>query len=333
MNKKILIRSEFKDNSGITQVSYSDFARGDLVLRYGENEAGAFEGVYAKYDDNGERTFETYYKDGVEKGPRVEKIKGIDSHIWRHTDVSTGTVGYTITPTASYSLAPEYISTSEVKELIAKERSARERLHSQEESFDPEDWLRMEVLSFLDKEMSERSLDHYSFSQELKEIFGDHIVNYNRIEDFFEDLSRGCASGILGEFAYYSDTKEFYVQHMDDIESYIEELSEESGSRIKLGDPHYNFATWLVVEGVGHSLSDGISDSFEQHLNDSFHTLSDDKVEDIVQHCSMQQVCDIAYDYLADLRMDVSEERSQAIAPNTHSINLKETDRSRGRKL
>lgn len=64
-------------------------------------------------------------------------------------------------------------------------------------------------------------MNDFSFSDELKEIFQTHIVDYDQGAGFFDDLAHGCASGILGEFVYYSQTKDFYLRHMDDIEDFI----------------------------------------------------------------------------------------------------------------
>lgn len=127
-------------------------------------------------------------------------------------------------------------------------------------SYSPADYFNEAVLEqALSQTFEEYGLDHYSFSDEMQKILLDRMSDYDNPLLALEEIStHGCASGVLPAFTYYSDTKEFYMRHMEDVEEYITDLGEEMGEPIMLSDPHYNSATWLVAEQCAYYASEEI---------------------------------------------------------------------------
>lgn len=78
----------------------------------------------------------------------------------------------------------------------------------------------------------------------------EHCDGYSNPIGFFEDLQHGgCQSGMIGMFIYNSDCKQFYIDHIDDMESFKEDLDDEVGylpNEQKL--PHYTWICWLCYE-------------------------------------------------------------------------------------
>lgn len=96
----------------------------------------------------------------------------------------------------------------------------------------------------------------YTFIPEFNEIIKNHLTGYDgtqkqQLKSFFEDLQHGgCISGLIGEFIYNSDCKDFYVKHIDDMEDYKQDLEEQIGEPIpnRHQVPHYVFLCWLCFE-------------------------------------------------------------------------------------
>lgn len=102
----------------------------------------------------------------------------------------------------------------------------------------------------------------YSFVDEFNKIIKDKISGYNgkptqKLKSFLEDMQKGgCISGMIGNFVYHHDCKEFYINHIDDMEEMKEELENSLGmpieNRYKL--PHYTFICWLIFEEYCYNL-------------------------------------------------------------------------------
>lgn len=94
-----------------------------------------------------------------------------------------------------------------------------------------------------------------TFTGEFNEIILSKVSDYGKnkaaLKSFFEDLQHGgCVSGMIGDFIYHSDCKEFYIKHIDDLEEMREDLEEMIGERIdnRHSAPHYTFICWLCFE-------------------------------------------------------------------------------------
>lgn len=98
-------------------------------------------------------------------------------------------------------------------------------------------------------------LGEYDF---VPEIIDDILYECNEYDDperFFKELSEyGCQSGMVGKFIYNSDCKDFYVQHIDSMEEFVEWLEDETGAPIRNdgGQSRYTFMCWLCYEEVAY---------------------------------------------------------------------------------
>ena len=98
----------------------------------------------------------------------------------------------------------------------------------------------------------------YDFVDELIEDMAGHACNYCTPHGFFHDISYGgCSSGMIGMFIYHSDCKRFYINHIDDLEAFVEDFEEELGERIPNKDhqPRYTFVCWLCYEELAHDIA------------------------------------------------------------------------------
>ena len=91
----------------------------------------------------------------------------------------------------------------------------------------------------------------YSFEDDFKKIILDRIEDYNEPKGFFEDLQHGgCMSGMISDFVYTSDLKEFYIKHLDDLEEFKKDFEDMLGEPIKDRHrlPHPTFVVWFAFE-------------------------------------------------------------------------------------
>ena len=107
------------------------------------------------------------------------------------------------------------------------------------------------------KFIKDYSRDDYSFEQEFKDIILRQVENYEEPKGFFEDLQHGgCMSGMISEFIYTSDLKEFYIKHLDDLEEFKNEFEQMLGESIKDRHnlPHPTFVVWFAFEEYCYQL-------------------------------------------------------------------------------
>ena len=106
------------------------------------------------------------------------------------------------------------------------------------------------------KALNNNTYSNLEVSKEFNKIILNRLDNYEgnkkeQLKAFLNDLLKGgCVSGIIGEFIYHSDCKEFYIQHIDELEQLKQELEEGLGETIKNKNslPHYTFMCWLCFE-------------------------------------------------------------------------------------
>lgn len=103
--------------------------------------------------------------------------------------------------------------------------------------------------------LAKSNYSNYSFTDDFNTIIENKIEDYNgnvkaQLKSFIDDMRHGCQSGIIGEFIYNSDCKDFYVKHIDDLEDMKEEIEAQLGDTIpnKSSVPHYTFMCWLCFE-------------------------------------------------------------------------------------
>ena len=75
------------------------------------------------------------------------------------------------------------------------------------------------------------------------------------LEDVIVDvLNHGCASGIVGALTYYSQTREFFIDNMDEIFDLYNEYIQEYGGRGFEID--FNSLSWFAFEEVTRIIAD-----------------------------------------------------------------------------
>jgi len=84
---------------------------------------------------------------------------------------------------------------------------------------------------------------------------------YDKAESYFDDLSHGCESGIVGELIYYSDTHPFAQKHLEDIMNLLADTGEELGEPIKIptDTDSVNWLAWFGFEQTAYNLQNQLN--------------------------------------------------------------------------
>lgn len=96
------------------------------------------------------------------------------------------------------------------------------------------------------------------FAKDFTVEMANKAAGYTEPLTYFHDLSHGgCQSGMVGMLIYNSDCKRIYIEHIDDMEQYIEQVEEETGTPLKndKGLPHYTFVCWVCFEELAFSIA------------------------------------------------------------------------------
>lgn len=100
---------------------------------------------------------------------------------------------------------------------------------------------------------------------EVLDILINHIEDYETFDEvrgFMEDLrSYGCTSGMIGELIYYSDTKKFFIDNLDEIQDYVNTLIQEHVYSINELD--INEIVWVVFEAIANEFFYTIDDEMD----------------------------------------------------------------------
>lgn len=118
----------------------------------------------------------------------------------------------------------------------------------------------------LNKELTSRETLNRddNFIKSFNRIIKNQVKNYDTPEQFFKDMQNGgCITGMISDFIYHADCKNFYIKNIDGLEDYKTELEDNLGepitNRHKL--PHHTFIVWLCFEEYCYSI---YSSLFEQ---------------------------------------------------------------------
>ena len=107
--------------------------------------------------------------------------------------------------------------------------------------------------------------DATSLRSEVLDILENHIEEYENFEDvrkFMEDLRcYGCVSGMIGELTYYNDTKKFFIENLDEIQDYLNDLIQEHVYSV--GEFDYNEIVWVVFEAIANEYFYTIEDEMD----------------------------------------------------------------------
>lgn len=79
----------------------------------------------------------------------------------------------------------------------------------------------------------------------------------DEIKSYISDvLQHGCVSGIVSDLIYYTDTKDFYISHMDEIEELKNEVEDSLGEPLGIGTPMFNWLAWFAYEETTRKIAD-----------------------------------------------------------------------------
>ncbi len=95
----------------------------------------------------------------------------------------------------------------------------------------------------------------------LNHVTGNYGKDKAALKSFFNDMQKGgCISGMIGEFIYHNDCKNFYVKFIDELEEFKTEFEEQIGEPIKNRHnlPHYTFIVWLCFEEYCYQVYSGL---------------------------------------------------------------------------
>lgn len=190
--------------------------------------------------------------------------------------------------------------------------------------FTPADYFNEAVMKeALSRTFEETGLADRSFSTDMQEILLDHMSKYdNPLTGLEEITTHGCVSGILTDFIYYSDTKEFYTKHIDDIESFIYDLEDDFGESIKLNYPRYNSAVWLVTEESARLASDSLEENIQNTLEAWSEDLTKEQVEAFLEGNSNELIADHLEETLSFLGEDLEEEQEASLDANSEVLEM-----------
>lgn len=89
----------------------------------------------------------------------------------------------------------------------------------------------------------------------VMEILVDMQYEGYELEEVIKDvLNHGCASGIVGALTYYSQTRKFFIDNMDEIFDLYNEYIQEFGG---IGfDLDFNSLAWFSFEEVTRQIAD-----------------------------------------------------------------------------
>lgn len=328
--ERLLVYRETTNELGEVEVVCYDQATNMLERSYGYDENGRLHGFYQKWTKEGPLELCTKYHHGIEKGPRVTKLRGLSPDIWEHSAMGeNGLWSESIYATSPGIVGPDQLVTKEKVERMLEDHAAelRERAEARNQ-FDPREFESEAVWDTLDDLMVRMELNDYSFSNEVKEIFRERILDYDSGESFFINLAEFGAGDMLGDFVYYSQTKDFYLRNMDDIERFAKEIEEELGHPLSLEDPRYHYLSRLLVEEVGRRIGDDFPDFFYTRVLDNAENFFLDEVKEVIENGRMGEVADILQDYISfhEEDQELSQETSIAKAVDdkeTKNITLK----------
>lgn len=95
-----------------------------------------------------------------------------------------------------------------------------------------------------------------SFAEDFLRDMAYNISGYDNPLGFFKDLAQGgCSSGLVGLLIYNYDCKRIYIEHIDDMEEYVEQIYSEAGYiENKAHLPHYVYICWICYEELGYQI-------------------------------------------------------------------------------
>ena len=89
----------------------------------------------------------------------------------------------------------------------------------------------------------------------VMEILVDMQYEGYELQDVITDvLNHGCASGIVGALTYYSQTRKFFIDNMDEIFDLYNEYVQEFGEGLRF-EIDFNSLSWFAFEEVTRQIA------------------------------------------------------------------------------
>ena len=108
-------------------------------------------------------------------------------------------------------------------------------------------------------EVGKDYIKKYDFAKDFLEDMAYNADGYNNPLEFFQDLQHGgCMSGMIGMIIYNDDCKKFYIEHIDSLEFFFDDLEKELGEPIQKKDCYpyrYVFICHLCYEELAFKIA------------------------------------------------------------------------------
>ena len=96
------------------------------------------------------------------------------------------------------------------------------------------------------------------------DIILNHIDDYENPITFLEEvLQYGCSSGIVSELIYYSDTKCFFIKHMEEIFDIYNQLKDNLSTDFEV---NANNLSWLAFEYMVNEIYNEVETMEEEEI-------------------------------------------------------------------
>lgn len=112
------------------------------------------------------------------------------------------------------------------------------------------------------KSLAKSNYSELEVAQEFNAIILNSLDNYDgkkkeQLKSYLEDLQKGgCQSGMINEFIYHNDCKDFYIKHIDELEEIKSTYESNFGESVNNSQdlPHYTFMCWFCFEEYCYDL-------------------------------------------------------------------------------
>ena len=125
-------------------------------------------------------------------------------------------------------------------------------------------------MSILEANILEILKDHANIDYDTEDKEDDEKIEQQvqNIKTYLADVGKGCATGIVGSFIYYSNTVKFYTEHRSDINNFITSELPDLGMQLSdlnhfgtdvcldLDEQQKNELVWFVTESIASRYMD-----------------------------------------------------------------------------
>jgi len=90
----------------------------------------------------------------------------------------------------------------------------------------------------------------------IKAKIAQEALDYHDASTFFADiLQHGCASGMVSQLIYYTDTHKFFDKHYDAIEHIRDQVEENIGEPLSITGDLKNCLAWFAFEETAYQIA------------------------------------------------------------------------------